>query len=102
MDKAHHWFLTHDPAYQNGHYLNIVNPDFKEIGISAIEGNYHGLPAVYVTEDFGTPTAAEAAETDKYTGEVVDEDFVSSDSVVTAIKPDLVWPYVSEYYGIIN
>jgi uncharacterized protein YkwD len=63
MDKAHEWFLN-----SPGHHATMVNPGYGEVGISAVEGNYHGFPAVYVTEDFGTPTAAEAAETDKYTG----------------------------------
>jgi serralysin len=37
------------------HYQNLVNPDFQDVGISLIEGDYQGSPAIFVTQDFGTP-----------------------------------------------
>jgi serralysin len=37
------------------HYQNLINPDFQDVGISLIEGDYQGSPAIFVTQDFGTP-----------------------------------------------
>lgn len=46
------------------HRANLLNPGFTEIGIGLSQGDFQGYPAVMVTQDFGTPTAAEAAEAD--------------------------------------
>ena len=46
------------------HRANLLNPGFTEIGIGLAQGDFKGVPAVMVTENFGTPTAAEAAEAD--------------------------------------
>lgn len=46
------------------HRANLLNPGFTEIGIGLAQGDFGGRPAVMVTEAFGTPTAAEAAEAD--------------------------------------
>jgi uncharacterized protein YkwD len=45
-----HQSLVNSP----GDYKNLVNPNFQEVGISMIEGDYLGYPAVFVTLDFGT------------------------------------------------
>jgi uncharacterized protein YkwD len=37
------------------HYQNLINLDFQDVGISLIEGDYQGSPAIFVTQDFGTP-----------------------------------------------
>ncbi|MEI6810893.1 MAG: CAP domain-containing protein [Candidatus Nomurabacteria bacterium] len=43
------------------HKENILNTNFREIGISTVEGLYHGNPTTYVVQMFGTP-AVEVAE----------------------------------------
>jgi len=48
--EASHQSLVNSP----GDYQNLVNPNFHEVGISLIEGDYLGYPAVFVTLDFGT------------------------------------------------
>ncbi|MER2266464.1 CAP domain-containing protein [Methylobacterium oxalidis] len=47
-----------------GHYANIVNGSFEEIGIGLKEGTINGYKVVFVTQNFGTPNAAERAEAD--------------------------------------
>lgn len=38
-----------------GHRANILKKDFSEIGISAIQGNYHGDEVWFVVQEFGRP-----------------------------------------------
>jgi len=45
-----------------GHRANLLNPNLTEIGIGLKHGDMKGMSAVFVTEDFGTPTTAEAAD----------------------------------------
>jgi Ca2+-binding RTX toxin-like protein len=45
-----------------GHYANIVNGSFGEIGIGLKEGTINGHKVVFVTQNFGTPNATERAE----------------------------------------
>jgi Ca2+-binding RTX toxin-like protein len=47
-----------------GHYANIVNGSFEEIGIGLKEGTINGHAVVFVTQNFGTPNATERAEAD--------------------------------------
>ncbi len=49
-----------------GHKANILNANFNEIGIGLTQGDYKGRPAIFVTQDFGKPTASEAAEPDSW------------------------------------
>ncbi len=49
-----------------GHRANILSGNFAEIGIGITQGDYKGRPAIFVTEDFGRPTATEAAEPDSW------------------------------------
>lgn len=44
-------------AWKNsrGHFLNIINPKFTEIGIATSTGTYKGRQAVFVVQMFGTP-----------------------------------------------
>jgi uncharacterized protein YkwD len=50
-----------------GHRTNILNPNYTEMGIGLVEGDYQGNPYSWGTQVFSIPTAAEAAETDKAT-----------------------------------
>lgn len=45
-----------------GHYANIVNGSYEEIGIGLKQGTINGYNVVFVTQNFGTPNAAERAE----------------------------------------
>lgn len=36
-----------------GHRRNIVNPNFREIGIGAVPGNFRGTQVIMYTADFG-------------------------------------------------
>lgn len=38
-----------------GHFLNIINPKYTEIGIATSTGFYKGRPAIFVVQMFGTP-----------------------------------------------
>ncbi len=38
-----------------GHWLNIINPKYTEIGIATSTGQYKGKEAVFVVQLFGTP-----------------------------------------------
>lgn len=38
-----------------GHFLNIVNPKYTEIGIATSTGYYKGREAIFVVQMFGTP-----------------------------------------------
>ncbi len=49
-----------------GHRANLLNANFTEIGIGLTQGDYKGMPAIFVTENFGRPTATEATETDRW------------------------------------
>jgi len=55
-----HQMLVNSP----GHYANIVNGSFEEIGIGLKAGTINGYGVVFVTQNFGTPNATERAEPD--------------------------------------
>ena len=46
-----------------GHRANILNPDFKYIGIGIEEGKFDGYDAVIVTQNFATTSAAVRLDT---------------------------------------
>lgn len=41
------------------HRANIMNENFREIGIATIDGYYKNIPTIYVVQMFGTPARAE-------------------------------------------
>lgn len=47
-----------ETAWMNskGHFLNIVNPKYTEIGIATSTGTYKGRTAIFVVQMFGTPS----------------------------------------------
>jgi hypothetical protein len=55
-----HSMLVNSP----GHYANMVNGNFEEIGIGLKTGTINGYNVVFVTQNFGTPNAVERAEAD--------------------------------------
>jgi serralysin len=67
MDKAEVEQLHQNLMNSSGHRANLLSANFKEIGIGLEHGDMNGRPAVFVTQNFGTPTAAEAAENDGVT-----------------------------------
>ncbi len=44
-------------AWQNSptHYQNLVDPDFKEIGVSTVHGNYKERGVIFSVQHFGAP-----------------------------------------------
>lgn len=53
-------FLDSDEVHRawmnsRGHFLNIVNPKYTEIGIATSSGIYKGREAIFVVQMFGTP-----------------------------------------------
>lgn len=42
-------------AASRGHWLNIINPKYEEIGIATSTGVYKGRQAIFVVQMFGTP-----------------------------------------------
>ncbi|GJE46233.1 CAP domain-containing protein [Methylobacterium soli] len=62
MDEATIQQLHTNLVNSPGHYANIINGSFEEVGIGLKEGVIGGYNVVFVTEDFGTPNAAERAE----------------------------------------
>lgn len=47
-----------ETAWMNsrGHFLNIMNPKYTEIGIATSTGMYKGREAIFVVQMFGTPS----------------------------------------------
>lgn len=69
------------------HYANLIDKDFKEIGVGVETGEYEGQPTVFVAEHFGTPTtlAAVASEPVVNVGKA-DEITVKDDNATTIDK----------------
>jgi hypothetical protein len=42
------------------HRANIMNVDFREIGMATVKGMYNNYPTIYIVQMFGTPTYAKA------------------------------------------
>jgi serralysin len=57
-----------------GHRANLLNPSFEDVGIGVVGGDFQGRPAVFVTENFGTPTDAERTEPDDTGGAILSFD----------------------------
>lgn len=68
------------------HYANLVDTDFKHIGIGVTSGLYDGLSTVYVAQHFGAPKNKSAA-TPEITTPVVQVATVSSTAVEEAPVP---------------
>jgi uncharacterized protein YkwD len=66
LDQADVWQLHTNLMNSPGHRENLLNPIYRDAGIGLVQGTYRGMPAIFVTEDFGRPTAAEAAEMDRW------------------------------------
>jgi uncharacterized protein YkwD len=61
LDQAVADKLERDLFLSPEHRVNLLNPDFHEIGIGLQHGDYHGSPAVFLTEDFAVSDAAQRA-----------------------------------------
>lgn len=48
-------------AWQNSptHYANLVDPDFTQIGVGAVSGNYQSYDSVLIAQYFGNPRQVE-------------------------------------------
>jgi hypothetical protein len=66
------------------HRANLLNVNFKEIGIATVSGMYKGGPTIYVVQAFGTPAVAKPVSAEAATTtEAMDET-----SVVVAKKTE--------------
>ena len=65
IDKADVEQLHTNLMNSPGHRANLLKAAYKEIGIGLDLGDINGNKAVFVTQNFGTPSTSEAAETDK-------------------------------------
>ena len=66
MDRADVEQLHANLMNSPGHRANLLKATYKEIGIGLDQGDINGNKAVFVTQNFGTPSTSEAAEKDKY------------------------------------
>jgi uncharacterized protein YkwD len=66
LDEADVRQLHQNLMNSPGHRANLLNTTYSDIGIGLVQGDYQGRPAIFVTEDFGRPTASEALETDRW------------------------------------
>ncbi len=82
-----------------GHYANIVNGSFEEIGIGLKEGTINGYNVVFVTEDFGTPNATERAETDDFGTTTTTTPTTTTTSPTTAGQSIVGNSYNNTLYG---
>ena len=64
-----------------GHRVNLMDPDFREIGIGIVLGEFSGYNAEMVTEDFAYTFASDSAGF--LTGVAYDDGLVSGDSFYT-------------------
>lgn len=66
------------------HYSNLIDPDFKEIGVGLVGGQYQGEPTIYVVQHFGTPASLSfvgAATPPSVAGKkIVDEPWIQIDT----------------------
>jgi Ca2+-binding RTX toxin-like protein len=65
IDKADVEQLHTNLMNSPGHRANLLKAAYKEIGIGLDLGDINGNKAVFVTQNFGTPSTSEAAEKDK-------------------------------------
>jgi serralysin len=65
MDRADVEQLHTNLMNSPGHRANLLKATYKEIGIGLDLGDINGNKAVFVTQNFGTPSTSEAAEKDK-------------------------------------
>ena len=91
-----------DQLFQNlmnspPHRANILNSSFQEIGIGLQEGAINGHSAVFVTQNFGIPNAAEQAEphdagTGALTGSIYNDVLIGSaaaDTIFSGLGNDV-------------
>ena len=64
LDNADVELLHTGLMNSSGHRANILNANYQEVGLAFDVGDYNGRPTIFLTEVFGRPNAAEAAETD--------------------------------------
>jgi uncharacterized protein YkwD len=66
LDEADVVQLHNNLMNSPGHQANLLNANYTEVGLGLEQGDYGGHAAVFVTEEFGQPSASEAAEPDNW------------------------------------
>jgi Ca2+-binding RTX toxin-like protein len=60
-----------------GHRQNILDPDYRELGIGALTGVFNGFNSVLTTQNFGTHSSAPIVTGVAYNDTVVNDNFYS-------------------------
>ncbi|MDD5749315.1 MAG: CAP domain-containing protein [Patescibacteria group bacterium] len=69
------------------HYANIVDPEFTQIGVGVVSGEYKGFPTTLIAQYFGQPSQVVAAIEDPKPTAPKTEDYNSKIDVETVSQP---------------
>jgi hypothetical protein len=69
------------------HRANLLNVNFKEIGLATVSGTYKDGPTIYVVQEFGTPAVAKAHAAEVATTSPATTTPISETPVVSKPKP---------------
>jgi Ca2+-binding RTX toxin-like protein len=71
--------LQHGDLFKSttGHRQNILDPDFRELGVGALIGEFDGFNSVLTTQNFGTRSSAPIVTGVAYNDTVVNDNFYS-------------------------
>lgn len=69
------------------HRANILNGEFREIGIATVPGVYNNSPTIYIVQMFGTPAYAEVSDSGIPSGDVTVEPQAKKSSIVSEATP---------------
>jgi hypothetical protein len=70
------------------HYANLIDPDFKEIGVAMVSGNFKDHDTTMVAQYFGTPKVTVTASATNQTNTIVTEQ-INKDKPVLIAKPSI-------------
>ena len=73
-DFVSSWDVMQGWMNSPGHRANILNKNYSEIGISALEGNYNGRVVWYAVQEFGRPLSACPSPDNALEGRIVGEE----------------------------
>lgn len=80
------------------HYANLVDPDFTEIGVGVVSGDYKGYDTTLIAQYFGQPVVAAVTEVSKeksstvvpldYNAKIESQDIVEPNTEATSTLPE--------------
>lgn len=80
-----------------GHYANLIDRDYRELGVGLESGSYSGEPTVYVAQHFGVRAAALAST---LSSESVENATTPTDETVLTARENNLIPVVDELASI--